>query len=103
MLGTLHSGQPAGDHRQCGEIPFLDTSHLQTNTSPQRVHRCDIEWLGVRAVERVDLLSQTANESTGESSSIVVVGVEHAGTYPLLETNHIDPLGQPRCERTCLG
>ncbi len=51
-------------------------------------------------VERVDLVSQTANESTGESNSIVLVRVECAGTYSLLETNDVNPLGQPRLERT---
>jgi hypothetical protein len=51
----------------------------------------------------MDLLSQTADESTGQSSSIVVVGIEYPSTCSLLETNYVDPLAQPRCERTRLG
>ena len=103
VLSTLDPGQPTGKHRQGGEIPFLDAGHQQTDTPLDRVHRCDVEWFGVCAIERVDLLSQTADESTGESSSIVVVDVECADTYSLLETHYIDALRQPRCERTRLG
>ena len=57
------------------------------------MHRLDIEWLALGAVERVDLVSQTANESAGKSSSIVIFNVECARTGSLLETNYIDPLG----------
>jgi hypothetical protein len=66
------------------------------------VYRCDIEWFRLGASERVDLLSQTADESTRERRSIVVMDVECGRAYPLLESHDIDALCEPRGESTRL-
>src|ERR1019366_4406571 len=78
-----------------------DAGPPDANTPLQRMHRHDIEWLSPDALERVDLVPQTANKSTGQGNSVVVVDVEFATACVAVETNDIDPFGQPCLERIC--